>query len=241
MTSTRIAMRRRTLPLPTVLGLLLTGVAMASPVLSQTINSPYAFIDARHEATIFASMTNADRGTLRLGPGGGPLFGARYAFEITGPLALEVSSSYLNSDREVYDPRSETQAPQLLGTVTQHVMLLEGHIRLNLTGARTWYRLAPYLHAGGGLATGATQRLATEAEFGPGQQFTFGPSATLGLGAGTRWMPLDRVGVRLEGGFSIWKIGTPPAFRARTELIGPVPDAEWPRRATAALGVSYRF
>jgi len=241
MTSTRIAMRRLTLPLPTAFGLLLTGLAMASPIRSQTITSPYAFVDSRHEATFFAGTTVADRGTLRLGPGGGPLVGARYAFEITGPVAVEVSGSYMNSDREVYDPRSETQAPQLLGAATQHVVLLEGRFRLNLTGARTWYRLAPYLSAGGGVATGASQRFAAEAEFGPGQQFTFGPSALLSLAAGTRWMPLDRVGVRLEGGFSIWKVGTPPAFRARAELIGPVPEAEWPRWATAVLGISYRF
>jgi len=234
-------MRRRTLPLPTVLGLLLIGLASASPVRGQTISSPYDFIDTRHEATVFAGMTTTNRGTLRLGPGGGPLVGARYAFEITGPVAVEISGSYLNLDREVYDPGSQTQAPQLLGTVTQHVLLLEGRFRLNLTGARTWHRLAPYLHAGGGMAGGATQRFAAEAEFGPGQQFTFGPSATLGLGGGTRWMPLDRVGVRLEGGINLWKVGTPPAFRAREDLIGTVPDSEWPRWATAVLGVSYRF
>jgi len=241
MKPTRIAMRRRTLHLPTLFGLLLIGLALASPVRSQTIPSPYAFVDTRHEATVFAGMTATDRGTLRLGPGGGPLIGIRYAFEITGPLAVEILGSYMNSDREVYDPRSETQPPQLLGTLTQHVILLEGRIRLNLTGARTWYRLAPYLHAGGGVATGATQRFAAEEDFGPGQRFTFGPSATLSVGGGTRWIPLDRIGVRLEGGVNLWKVGTPPAFKAREELIGAVPDSEWPRWATAVLGISYRF
>jgi len=241
MKPTRIAMRRRTLPIPAVFGLLLLGLAVASPVRSQTITSPYNFVDTRHEATFFAGMTATDRGTLRLGPGGGPLVGARYAFEVTSLVAVEISGSYMNLDREVYDPRSETQAPQLLGTLPQHVILLEGRLRLNLTGARTWYRLAPYLYAGGGMVTGTTQRLEVEEEFGPGQQFTFGPSATVSLGGGTRWMPLQRVGVRLEGGFNLWKVGTPPAFRAREELIGAVPDSEWPRWATAVLGVSYRF
>ncbi len=220
---------------------LLLAVLHAAPAESQSVPSPYRFIDTRHEATVYAGSVATNRGVLRLGPGGGFLVGARYGYEISGPAAVEIAASYLLADREVYDPSSTTQPPAFVGTADQHVVLLEGRFRFGLTGARTWYNLAPFLYAGGGLALGSSPRTGVENELGPGELFTFGPSATAGLGGGVRWMPHETIGLRIEAGTHLWKVGNPPAFRAREELIGPVSDAEWPRWSTLVLGISYRF
>jgi len=231
---------RTTLPLFAGLGIIVGILAPAgSP--AQTVPSPYRFIDTRHEVTFLAGAVSSDRGVLRLGPGGGPMVGARYAFEITGPAAVEVGLSYMMTDREVYDPTNENSPPEFIGTADLNLGLVEGRFRFNLTGSRTWNLLAPYLFGGGGLVFGSTARMAAEDLFPSGSRFTFGPSATFSVGTGTRLIPRDPLSFRVEAGFNLWKIGNPPAFRLLEDEIGQVSDGEWPASTSISLGISYRF
>jgi hypothetical protein len=239
--SNRIDMRLRTsLLLLTGLGII-AGVLIPSASQAQTIPSPYRFIDTRHELTFQAGAVSADRGVRRLGPGGGPIVGARYAFEITGPAAVEISATFMSTDREVYDPTDDTSPPELIGTADLNLGLVEGRFRLNLTGARTWNYLAPYLYGGMGLVVGSSARLAAEEELPPGSQFTFGPSATFSLGTGTRFIPRDPLSFRVEAGFNLWKVGNPPAFRFIDDEIGEVGSGAWPSWTSLSMGISYRF
>lgn len=218
-----------------LLGLLPAGAS------AQTISSPYRFIEPRHGVTGFVGFVAENRGELRLGPGGGPAFGGRYGFELTGPIAVEVAGFLLLTDREVHDPRGGTDAVELLGTTDATVAGLDGRIRFNVTGPRTWHGLAPFLQVGGGVVQDLTGRSELESALGAGQRYRFGPSATALLGAGTRWIPTDRFHVRLDATFNVWKVTTPSAFIPTNPDATPVRRDEWTRTGMVLLGVAIPF
>ena len=212
-----------------------------APASAQTIPSPYRFIEARHGAGGFVGTLFENRGELRLGPGGGIVFGGRYSFELTGPLAVEATSFVLMTDREVYDPRGGPDSVELLGTTDAYVAGLDGRIRLNLTGARTWNGFAPFLLVGGGVVQDLAGRSEMESAFGSRDRVSFGPGALGILGGGTRWIPTDRVHVRLDTVFSLWKVVTPPSFLPTEAGSEPVPPDEWTATGAVLLGVVIPF
>jgi hypothetical protein len=207
---------------------------------AQTIPSPYRFIETMHGAGGFAGVFSENRGSLRLGPGGGPVIGGRYGIELTGPLALEGGPFLLFTDREVHDPRG-AEAVEMLGTTSAVVAGLEARVRFTVTGRRTWRGLAPFVAAGGGLVGNLAGRSEMEADFEAQDQFSFGPSALGTLGAGSRWFPSERLSVRLEGVLNFWRLGTPQSFRQREELTEPPPQNEWTRAGAVLFGASLQF
>ncbi len=215
----------------------------SSPLSAQQISSPYDFIDTRHQAGVFVGYTGGNRGQLDLAPGGGPLLGGRYGIELSGPFALEATAFFIPSERNVYDPTDpqEDEVPPMIGTSSSLVAGLDGRLRFTLTGDRTWHRLAPFVLLGGGLASDLTGRSSLEDEFRDDERFSLGPSFLGVMGAGTRWLPTDRVTVRFDALLHIWKAGTPRAFFEFEEGLGSVPEQEWTGVGGLTLGTSIRF
>jgi hypothetical protein len=209
--------------------------------LGQTVPSPYAFIETRHEVSVFAGMATDDRGTLQLGPGGGAMLGARYGFELTGPFAVEGGITLLASDREVYDPSVPTPDPELLGVADVRIALFDARARLNLTGPRTWHGLAPFLFGGVGAAVELSGESDLDAELDPNMVFEFGSTFVGSFGGGVRWLVGERVGVRLDGGLEFWRISHPLDFRLREESEEAVPASEWSQWIGLTVGATYRF
>lgn len=206
---------------------------------AQTVPSPYRFVDNRHEAGPFVAGVPGDRGEMELGPGGGLLFGGRYSIELGGPFALEASSFLLPTDRRIRVPGDA--GIDEVGTVDALVGGIDARVRFTLTGARTWHRFAPFVLAGGGVAGDLYGRDELEAEFPNEVTFRFGPSFLGVLGAGSRWLPGDRITVRADLLLNIWKLGTPDGFLGREDELGPVPQQEWTGVPAFSVGLSYRF
>ncbi|MEX0856267.1 MAG: hypothetical protein WD056_01740 [Gemmatimonadota bacterium] len=227
--------------LPLVVPALLALLSVAGGAQAQTITSPYSFIETRHEVTVFGGVAGENRGTIELGPGGGPLIGVRYGLALTGTAGIEAALQYIAADRNVYDPTGDGEEPEFLELVDHHIALLEARGRFSLTGGRTWHGLAPYVFGGGGLAMSLSGSTDAEEEFGAGSKFTFGPTLTGTVGGGIRWHFGERLGAGLEGSLNLWKIGNPAAFRTFEESLGPVPEDEWTGWSAVTVGVSYRF
>jgi hypothetical protein len=208
---------------------------------AQTVPSPYEFIETRHEVSVFGGVATDDRGTLRLGPGGGPIFGARYGFDVTGVFAIETGFSYLMADREVYDPEVQADEPELLGVADAHVGILDARARLNVTGPRTWNRLAPFLFTGIGIAFDLSGETELDEGLDPTARFEFGPSFVGTFGGGVRWLAGDRFGVRLESMVHFWRIAHPLVFRTREQDPQTVPADEWSTSIAVTIGATYRF
>lgn len=240
-------MRLRILPFAQTLAFLalLAGiVSTPTPAAAQTVPSPYDFIDTVHEVETYVGYLTENRGILDMGPGGGPLVGGRYAIKLSGAFALEGHGYLISTDRNVFDPSLDDDSNLvLLGTSSSLVGGLEGRLRLTLTGDRTWHRLAPYLSAGGGVASDLRARSDLEEDHGLGnnERFTFGPSFLGALAGGTRWLPTDNLSFRLEGGMKLWRLGVPAAFRQLEFEDISVPEQEWVGVGTVELGLSWRF
>lgn len=225
-----------------LVGLLLplSLLGLATPSESQTVPSPYRFVDTVHDVNFLVGVASENRGHLDLGPGGGPLMGLRYSFHLSGPFALETLGFLLDTDRRVFDPTGEDGLEEL-GTTSSIVGSMDGRIRFTLTGDRTWNQLAPFVQAGAGLVGDVKGRARIEEEMSDDARFNFGPSLLGVLGAGTMWLPGDRFGIRAEVVMHIWKLGTPRAFRNLEEELGPISDQEWTAVNALIIGGSLRF
>jgi hypothetical protein len=242
-------MRRNLLPalalLAAPLAVLAAPMAPGGGLQAQSIDSPYRFIDGRHDAIVYLADVPGNRGTMQIGPGGGTLFGARYGIELSGPFALEFGGFLLPTDRRV----RTTRATEDQGTIIEEVGVaditvgaLETRLRFTLTGPRTWYRLAPYLSAGGGMAQGFTSRIEEELEFSSEARSDFGLTFLGTVGAGTRFFLTDQLSLRADVTIHYWKQGTPETFRnVNQEVTGPIVDQEWPAVRGYSVGLSWRF
>jgi hypothetical protein len=228
--------------LPVIVGAVFSLLLiLATTGRAQSVPSPYEFIDERQKYGVYVGHVPGNRGQLELGPGGGLMIGARFGYHLSGPLGLEVNGFLLPTDRLVRVPDDESGIEDR-GSADALVGAIDGRIRFSITGNRTWNGLAPFLTAGGGVAMNLQGRSDIEAEIPESVRFSFGPSFLGGLSAGTRWLPTDRITVRVEAGVNYWKLGTPDAFiEAGESGIGqPVPDQEWTPVSAFTLGLSYR-
>jgi hypothetical protein len=222
--------------------LIASSVLVTPPAAAQTIDSPYRFIEGRHEAGAFVAHVPGNRGTMELAPGGGTLVGGRYGLDLSGPFALEFGAWVLPTDRRVRVPNSEGDAIDELGTADATVAGAEGQLRFTLTGDRTWHRMAPFVAAGGGVARNFSGRIEEEAELTGDVRATFGPTFVGILGAGARVFLSDQLVLRAEASARYWKQGTPEGFRVLDpEQVGPVVDQEWPVVSGFSVGLSWRF
>jgi hypothetical protein len=218
----------------------LVALLLPAPAMGQIVPSPYSFIDSRHEAGILVGALSENRGELDLGPGGGPIVGGFYGIKLGGAFGFEAQAFVLDTDRRVVDPEAEG-GPVTLGTTSSIVGAVDARIRMSPMGPRTWRDLAPYAVAGGGIAVDFRRSSLLEAEMSEEARFSFGPSFLGTLGGGVRWLPGDRLGLRVEGTFHLWKLGTPRPFLFLEDELGSVPDQEWTGFGTVRLGASLRF
>ncbi|MSR23148.1 MAG: hypothetical protein EXR92_06370 [Gemmatimonadetes bacterium] len=220
--------------------LLVAMAACAGPARAQTIPSPYRFINPRQDVGLFAGGIQEARGSLRLGPGGGPTLGARYGIYLAGPMSLEASTFLLVTDREVYDPHPNGVI-ELLGTTSTYVGGMDALARFALTGRRTWRGFQPFFLTGGGFVVDLAGSSDLDADLATGDQFSFGTSPLGVLGAGTRWFPSERLSLRLEAVLHLWRLSTPDSFLQLKSKLGPLEAREWAGAVGLFGGINFGF
>src|SRR5690606_12822379 len=99
---------------------------------------------------------STSKGPLGLGPESTPAFGGRYGITVTGPFVLEVELMFSPATRAVLDT-AFTSGPDsahvVAGEADMNLLLGMANLRFNVTGARTWYNLQPFVIFGGGIIT----------------------------------------------------------------------------------------
>jgi hypothetical protein len=131
------------------------------------------------------------------------------------------------------------------GPVSQSVTFAELALQFNVTGGKSWRRIAPYVAASGGLAfAGGTPADTSRYEFG--RKFYVSPSI------GFRFFLSDRLSLRAEARAAFWKLNYPTTFQREPpgepdtpENIGAIIPgnnlSEWTASSWLQAGLGYSF
>jgi hypothetical protein len=202
--------------------------------------SPYRDIPKGHTVTPFIAQFGGSGGRFGIAPHDGPIFGVRYDIRTSYALQLGIGVGRGTLERLVVDPFVAV-AERVSGPVDQKVSFLDLNLQLNLTGNKTWHRLAPFV----GLAGGLTFPYSTASDssgFELGHKIYFAPHA------GFRYFVLDRVHLRADARVLFWKLNYPVSFTQAPEAdptAPPVIDdgrvAEWSTTSWLQVGVGIGF
>jgi hypothetical protein len=202
--------------------------------------SPYHDIPKGHTVTGFAGLFGGTGGRLGVAPHDGPVFGIRYDIRTASAIQMGLVLGRANLERLIVDPFVVVEN-RVSGPVDQKVSFVELDLQLNLTGGKTWHRLAPFVGVGGGV-TFPSGTAADTSGFELGKKIYFAPHA------GFRFFLTDRLHLRTEARVIFWKLNYPDSFtQAPTEEpeAPPVIDdgrvSEWTTSSWLQAGLGFSF
>jgi hypothetical protein len=202
--------------------------------------SPYHDIPKGHTVTGFAGLFGGTGGRFAIAPHDGPVFGLRYDIRTASALQMGLVLGRGNLERMIVDPFVEVEN-RVSGPVDQTVSFVELDLQLNLTGGKTWHRLAPFVGAGGGLTLPSGTAADTSG-------FELGKKIYLVPHAGFRFFLTDRLHLRTEARVIFWKLNYPTSFTQESTVdpdSPPVIDdgrvSEWTTSSWLQAGLGFSF
>ena len=160
--------------------------------------SPYRDIRKGHTFTPFAAFFAGDGGRFGVAPHDGWVYGFRYDIRTGSTIQMGLLLGHGQMERLILD--SLVAGGRVTGTVDQSTTFVEADLQLNLTGGKTWHRLAPFIGAGIGLAW---------AEDTPTGASSWAPGSTFAPHAGLRLFVTDRIHLRGDARVLFWKLNYP--------------------------------
>jgi hypothetical protein len=223
-----------------VLGLWAAAVLMPALSAAQSIPSPYRYIETKQEVGLILGRASVNTGRFGYGPSGGTIVGVRWGINLSGPMGLEVVATGIKGTRDVIDP-THAEGNRNVGTADVLLGTIDGRLRFSLTGDRTWHDLAPFIVAGAGVVFDLSGNQSADSVLDASNQFSFSTSFFGTMGGGVRWMLTDRLELRGDGVFSLWKLKTPPGFSDSTLGFVSVAKSEWVNGGHFTLSTAIRF
>jgi hypothetical protein len=207
--------------------------------------SPYRDIPKGHTLTLLGGYFKGGGGDLNVGPHSGSVFGARYDVRSGSTIQLGLELARADLERSIVNPFVRL-ANRRTGPVDQSVTFVEIALQFNLTGGKSWHRLAPFVGAGTGLALASGTPADTS-------RYEFGRKFYLAPGVGVRLFLSDRLHLRAEARATFWKLNYPTTFQSEpVEEPGTAgsPNAvippggklsEWTSSRWLRVGLGYAF
>lgn len=208
-------------------------------------SSPYRDIRKGHTFTATGGYFGGSGGRFGIGPHDGAAYGFRYDIRSSSPVQIGLGFARAHLDRLIVDPFVEL-ANRVSGPVRQTVTFAEANLQLNLTGGKSWHRLAPFL----GTGVGVTFPSGTPADT---SRFELGHKIYLAPSAGFRFFVTDRIHLRAEARAVFWKLKYPTTFQDEPALEpGNPPESsnavitdgrlnEWTTSSWLQVGLGYSF
>jgi hypothetical protein len=202
-------------------------------------SSPYRDIRKGHTLTLVGGYFSGDGGQLNVGPHDGSVYGVRYDIRTGGTIQMGLGIAHGSLQRFIVDP-FVPEDQRKTGPVDQSVNFADLTVQFNITGGKSWHRVAPFIAASAGLAM-AGDTPADTSGFNFGNKFYFAP------GAGARVFLSDRLHLRAEARAVLWKLNYPLTFhRAPTpEVPNPViistEVTSWTTSSWLQVGLGYSF
>jgi hypothetical protein len=207
-------------------------------------DSPFRDIRKGHTITATGGYFAGGGGQFKIGPHKGAMYGGRYDIRTGSTVQIGLGFAHGSVDRFIVNPFVRL-VNRTTGPVKQSLTLADIGFQLNVTGGKSWNRLAPFLAAGVGLAfAGDTPADTSRYDFG--RKFYLAPSI------GTRFFLSDRLHVRAEAKAVFWKLNYPATFQAEpVEEPGTPEDpnavipgdnlSAWTASPWLQIGVGYAF
>lgn len=222
-------------------GILALSVCTAQ---AQSINSPYRFLEGTQFGGPFAGYIKASAGASGLGHEDAATFGVNYGLRLSGPLMLDVNALYFPSKYAVLDTAvtktSSDSSYKRIGTANSSLAGATASLRLNLTGARTWHSILPYVQGGAGLVVEVSKDKTAIEKAPIDARHAFGTSFAATFGAGFELFPTKRLAIRVDGRNVLWKIKTPAAL-STGRLARLTPESEYVNNLALTAGVNLHF
>jgi hypothetical protein len=223
---------------------LLLALRVPSALLAQVghppSSSPYSDIPKGHTITGFGGLFGGTGGRFGIAPHDGPVYGLRYDIRTGSTIQMGLMFAQGDLERMIVDPFVPV-ADRISGPVDQTVSFVEADLQLNLTGGKTWRRLAPFVAAGVGLAF-AGETAADTSGFELGRKIYFAPHA------GFRLFLTDRIHLRTDARVMFWKLSYPASFTRQPPDEPTAPPvitdgrvSEWTTTSWLQAGLGFSF
>jgi hypothetical protein len=227
-----------------VLALLALATPAAAQVGHPPQSSPYRDIRKGHAFTATFGQFGGSGGEFGIGPHDGQTYGFRYDLRTGSTIQIGLGFQRGDLERLIVDP-FVALANRVSGPVKQTVTFTEVNLQFNVTGGKSWHRLAPFLGAGVGL----TFPSGTPADT---SRFEFGHKLYLAPNAGVRIFITDRLHLRGEARAVFWKLKYPSTFTDEPALEPGTADhsnavitdgrtSEWTSGSWFQVGLGYSF
>jgi hypothetical protein len=169
--------------------------------------SPYHDILGGRWLDLSTGRVSGTGGPLLVGPRDGTLAGARVTFRGDHSLSLGLGGWWAGTVRHVVDA-NDSVATRVKPDISQKLIAGEFTLQLNLSGAKSWHRLAPFTALGIGLVHGQKSPATDTSGYSFGTRFYFVPSL------GTRVMVTRSIALRGEARALFWSLKYPPSYSA---------------------------
>jgi hypothetical protein len=126
-----------------------TAAPLAAQVGYEPGRSPFHDLTTRQAFTVSAGLFGGNPANAGVGWRRGALFAGRLDTRLSGPLDLYISIGFAGSSRYRIDTSLDS-ATRTTGPFSRTLVLADLGFILNVTGAKTWHGLAPYVGFGAG-------------------------------------------------------------------------------------------
>jgi hypothetical protein len=235
--------------LTSTLTLLALAVPLAAQVGHAPNSSPYRDIPYGRSLSLLVGDVGGDGGSIGVGPHNGQTYGVRFDIRVGAPVQLGLSVARGDLERLVVSA-SDSVANRVDGPVKQGVTMIELALQINLTGKKSWNRLAPFLGGSAGYmdAGGLPSGVKDSSDYKTGGKIYLAPAIGVRIYLG------KSLNLRLEGRQLYWKLKYPIAYNldpaaqpsgdATTHLNSVLPGNkrdEWTGARELRAGLSYSF
>lgn len=228
-------------PALSLLALLAAG-PLAAQVGHPPDQSPYRDITHGNGLLFTYGHVGGSGGSLGVGPHSADGWGLRYDVRLSGLLGAHLGFSHFSGIRDAYYP-DDSVAKRRKGPFTQSVTLIGAGMQANLTGAKSWHRLAPFIDGEIGAAIGSAIGADTTSFY------NFGTKLYLQPGTGAEWYVTDRLRVRFDARLIFWNLKYPSSFfqvPTQEPTGAPIIPAggsasQWTATSWLGLGLHYAF
>ena len=199
-------------------------------------SSPYRDIVPGKTLTLFGGYMWGTGGSIGVAPHDGSFGGIRFDFRVSAPLSLALSFQYGGMQRNYVD-LADTAGGFVKGPLGQDVFMAEIGTQFNVTGKKSWHRLAPFMGVTLGLASANTSSVDRSG-------YKFGTRFEISPQWGTRIALSSRLILRAEMRWIFWGVSYPTTYRV------PYPGypyyvtnerSRWTSNTALSLGVGFGF